>query len=529
MTNHRLRPTLLILLAAWLGIIAFATHLLISAQISRWAGHFDEDVRLIAGDLKQKLDTNEAVLAGFSAFLYAVDRSDTDSTMRYAASATSAYPHIYMIEVASKVEPSEQKEFEASLRKGWRPDFSIKDFSEITGRSFQDDHQKAATWPILFMYPSLPEAKAIYGVRLETVDYISQTLALAHNNVRPVVSPVFKLYEGDTAYILLQEVTRPPRAGSSPLNFFGNTMIALLVIKTQALIPAQGQSADHNGIQFSAHLASAANPESLIFEQTATESGELDRLLLPNLSRRLKVDSPSQPTIIQFSRQLRWSDLLNPETLTMLALLGTALLAVPWVILRHYLSLDRASHEHERAAYLATHDLLTNLPNRFLFADRFEQAIRTWQRSGTPFALLLVDLDHFKEINDRHGHDVGDQVLIASGNRMARELRACDTVARHGGDEFIILLAYVQNADDARSVGEKLLAAVAEPIETTAGPQFISCSIGVSVCPLHGASLDVLRRSADRAMYQAKEAGRNAVTVFSSDIGEMQYMASLKS
>ena len=154
MTRPRFRPTLLALLAAWLGVIGFVTHMLMLAEISRWENHFDEDVRLMVGDVKQKLDTNEAVLAGFSAFLQAVDRSDTDSAMKYAASAAAAYPHIYMLEVARRVPLSDELELQASLRKTWRPDFSIKDFSQITGRVFQDDGQKNATWPILFMYPA---------------------------------------------------------------------------------------------------------------------------------------------------------------------------------------------------------------------------------------------------------------------------------------------------------------------------------------------------------------------------------------
>lgn len=528
MVRHPLRPTLLVLLAAWLTIIAFAAHLLLSAQISRWEGHFDEDVQLMAGEVKQKLDTNEAVLAGFSAFLHAVDRSDTDSTMRYAASAASAYPHIYMIEVARKVALSEQNGLETSLRHGWRKDFAIKAFSDITARTTQDASPKTAIWPILFMYPSLPDAEAIYGVRLETVGYLSQTMALAHNNIRPVVSPVFDLYEGGSAYILLQEVNRAPRTDSSELNFFGNTMIALLVIKTQALLPNHATLTDHQNIAFSARLSSATTLDSLLFKQEAVEPGPLDKLLLPNLTRRLKIDNPSQPAIINFSRQLRWQDLLNSETLTLLILLGGALLVVPWVTLRHYLSLDRAAEEHERAAYLATHDVLTDLPNRFLFTDRFEQAHRTWQRNSTPFALLLVDLDHFKEINDRYGHEIGDQVLIACSQRMARELRACDTVARHGGDEFIMLLANIEKIQDAASVGEKLLAAVGETIETTIGPLNIHCSIGIAVCPLHGETLDVLRRSADRAMYESKNQGRNAVSVASGDSSEQRFMASLK-
>ena len=514
-SRPRFRPTLLILLAAWLSAIAIVTQMLMSAEINRWEAKFDVDARLLVSDIKHKLDTNEAVLAGFSAFLQAVDRSDTEATMRYAASAASAFPHIYMIEVARKLDIGNESAFQASLRKKWRADFSIKDFAEITGRTLQDDVRRSVTWPILFMYPALPEAQAIYGVRLETVDYLSRTVALAQRNIKPVVSPVFSMYEGGGAYILLQEVNRPRGKPKSEIDFFGDTMMALLLVKTQALIPARSREADYANISVSASVVSPNNPETLLFEQNAPEAGSLDRLVLPHFTRQLNIDNASQPTQIRFSRQLLWGDFLQPEKLMILLLLGAALLVVPWVTIRHYLSLDRAEVEQERSAYLATHDLLTSLPNRFLFTDRFEHALRNWQRNGHSFALMLADLDHFKEINDRHGHDVGDQVLVACASRMAGEIRSCDTVARHGGDEFVILLANVQNPEDAENVGKKVLAAIAEPIETTAGTVQLSCSIGIAICPLHGTNLDVLRKAADIAMYQAKDHGRNAVSVFS--------------
>ncbi|UCV19057.1 sensor domain-containing diguanylate cyclase [Ferribacterium limneticum] len=518
MSRPRFRPTLLILLAAWLGTIAIVTHTLLSAEINRWEAKFDVDARLLVSDIKHKLDTNEAVLAGFSAFLQAVDRSDTDATMRYAASAASAYPHIYMIEVARKLDLDDEAAFQASLRKIWRADFSIKDFAEITGRTFQEDPRKRVTWPILFMYPALPEARAIYGVRLETVDYLSRTVALAQRNIKPVVSPVFSLYEGGGAYILLQEVNRPAGKVPSELNFFGDTMMALLLVKTQALIPARSREPDYANISISASIVSPGNPETLLFEQNAPEAGGLEHLILPNFARQLGIDNSSQPTQIRFARQLLWGDFLQPEKLMILLLLGGALLVVPWVTIRHYLSLDRAEVEQERSAYLATHDLLTSLPNRFLFTDRFEHALRNWQRNGHSFALMLADLDYFKEINDRHGHDVGDQVLVACASRMAGELRSCDTVARHGGDEFVILLANVQSPEDAENVGKKVLAAVSEPIETTAGVVRLSCSIGIAICPTHGTNLDVLRKAADIAMYEGKDHGRSTVSVFSGKV-----------
>ncbi len=518
MPRLRYRPTLVVLLAAWLGAIAFATHMLMTAEINRWQWNFEEVTAELAGQVKHRLDTNDAVLAGLSAFLQAVDRSDTDSAMKYAAAATASYPHIYMIEIAREVKTAEQAAFQTSLRKKWRTDFTIKNFAEITGRTFQGGGQKSTTWPILFMYPSLPEAGAIYGVRLETVDYLSHTVALAQLNSKPVVSPVFGMYEGGRAYILLQEVIRSAGTARSDPDFFGSTMMALLLLKTEALVPGKNQADDYARIGFSATLLAPDNPQSLLFEKRAPVAGYLERLLLPRFVRQLKIDNASQPTLMSFERQLTWDDLLQPEKLMIALLLVGALLVVPWITVRHYASLNQAEVEQERSAYLATHDLLTGLANRFLFADRFEHAFRGWQRNGNSFALMLADLDHFKEINDLHGHDLGDQVLVTCAKRMVGELRACDTVARHGGDEFVILLLNILNQEDAENVGSKLLAAISAPIETTAGPISMSCSIGIAICPMHGISLDALRKRADQAMYRAKKEGRNSLSVFSGDV-----------
>jgi diguanylate cyclase (GGDEF)-like protein len=515
MTRLRFQPTLIFLLAAWLGIVAFAANMLMHSEIRRAELRFDEEIRVLASDLKHKLDTNEAVLAGFAAFLQAVDRSDTNSAMRYAASATASYPHIYMLEVARKVDLSDATQLEAALRKGWRADFTIKNFAEITGQSFKGDGEKKATWPILFMYPSLPEAQAIYGVQLETVDYLSHPMALAQQNVKPVVSPVFSLYEGNTAFILMQEVNRPADMSSADLNFFGNTMMAFLLIKTQALIPAVRKNNGQSHIHVLATLEPVVNAHGTLFELPAEISGKLDRLFLPVFKRKIVIENASQPTVMDFEQQLRWGDFLSFEMMAVLTLLGAALLVVPVITMRHYQALGRAETEHERSSYLATHDLLTALPNRFLFTDRFEQAFQRWQRDGNSFALLLLDLDHFKDVNDRYGHDVGDQVLIACAKRMALELRACDTVARHGGDEFLILLGSVLSKEDAEAVGEKILLAFVEPIKTTAGLLKVTCSIGVAVCPLHGSNLESLRKAADAAMYRAKEQGRNTLSVCS--------------
>lgn len=517
MPSLRYRYTLFALMLLWFGVIAFAAHLLLSAEIGRRERDFEGQSLHLASEVKNKLDMNEAVLAGFAAFLQAVERNDTTSATRYAASVAAAYPHIYMLEVARQVPRSEEAELQATLRKEWLPGFTLKDFPWLTHRNPAAPSAQKYTWPILFMYPELPAVENIYGVRLETVNYLAQSLALAHHNTRQVVSPPFQLYEGGKAFILLREVDRNERNDSNRgLNIFGDTMIALLLVKAEALTPADQPQEKYPNVGYSASLLSSDDTVSPLFANAIETSGWTGRMFLPRFTRQLNIDNASQPMLMRFEQQLLWGDLLTGEMVLIFGLLACALMTVPALTLRHLKTLEVGEKEHERAAYLATHDLLTGLPNRFLFSDRFEQAVRQHERNGNSFALLLIDLDHFKEINDRHGHEVGDEILIAAARRMTSEIRACDTIARHGGDEFVVLLANTLDQEDALAVGQKLRAAVSKPAETSGGPLSLTCSIGVAFYPAHGPTLDAMRRTADQAMYRAKASGRNAISATTS-------------
>lgn len=486
-------------------------YLMMTAEFSRAQRRFEEETRFLGGEVKHKLDTNDAILTGFASFLQAVDREGNDSAARYAASAIAPYPHVYMLEVARRVARNQKQTFEVSMRKGWRADFNVRRFSEVSGQSDVVQETKDHIWPILFMYPVLPAAQAIYGVQLETVRHLASTLAYSHTNAGLVASPPFEMLEGEQAYILLKEVQRPVSSTSeSSVNFFGNTMVALLLIKTQALIP----NWVNRHIHFSAHLATHGKANSFqLFDQSARPFNRLDEWFLPHFKRSLDVGTPSQPVRMDFDQQLRWSDVLNPGLLTGIVLLGSTLSLVIYGMFRHYQMLNLAAHKHERAAYLATHDMLTGLPNRYLLADRFEQMLSHWKRHDTPFALLLIDLDCFKEINDTFGHAVGDEVLATTATRLQQCVRSSDTVARYGGDEFIVLLDNVLDAEGAKLVGEKLLTAVGAPINSTNAQLHVTCCVGVALCPLHGKELDTLRKAADQAMYRVKLDGRNSVSI----------------
>lgn len=170
----------------------------------------------------------------------------------------------------------------------------------------------------------------------------------------------------------------------------------------------------------------------------------------------------------------------------------------------------------ERMAWLATHDSLTGLPNRVLLKDRLSLMIHRSGRSGRPFAVALLDLDGFKEVNDRHGHAAGDEVLRALGGLLARTFRRSDTVARLGGDEFVVLVGDCGNGGGRPPWLEKLERCLASPLdlERPRVTVTVGASVGVVVACGHDADPDVLLHQADRAMYAAKRAGKGRAVFF---------------
>jgi len=173
-----------------------------------------------------------------------------------------------------------------------------------------------------------------------------------------------------------------------------------------------------------------------------------------------------------------------------------------------------------KMSHLAQHDHLTGLPNRILLQDRFAQAVARAKRESGCLALMFLDLDGFKHINDSLGHEVGDLLLKEVTARLTRTVRASDTVSRQGGDEFVILLPRVREVADAALVADKLLEAVRRPIVIGGAELNVTLSIGVSLYPDDGTDPAVLMKHADAAMYQAKQGGRDQCRFYTPEISE---------
>jgi diguanylate cyclase (GGDEF)-like protein/PAS domain S-box-containing protein len=177
--------------------------------------------------------------------------------------------------------------------------------------------------------------------------------------------------------------------------------------------------------------------------------------------------------------------------------------------------IDEAKEKNEALIWQqANFDALTGLPNRRMFQNRLEQGIKKTKRSGLPFALMIFDLDHFKQVNDTYGHGTGDILLQDAAKRLNSCVRETDFIARLGGDEFIVILYELENPKVVERVAHKILSKLAEPFQINNEVAYVSSSIGIAFYPENGNDIDTLLRNADQAMYASKKRGRNCFSYF---------------
>ncbi len=188
-----------------------------------------------------------------------------------------------------------------------------------------------------------------------------------------------------------------------------------------------------------------------------------------------------------------------------------------FVVLRRF-PLRALQEALEEVNYLASHDQLTDLPNRTLFHDRLQQALADGERRGTRVAILCLDLDHFKDVNDSLGHSMGDELLQQVTTRLRNLLRKSDTLARLGGDEFAIVQTSADSLEDAATLAQRIIEAVAHPFSLNGHDVSISSSVGITVFPDDHCSADHLLRHADLALYRAKSEGRGTFCFFEEEM-----------
>jgi len=212
----------------------------------------------------------------------------------------------------------------------------------------------------------------------------------------------------------------------------------------------------------------------------------------------------------------RKSGEIYPEWLTINAVRNSSGQITNYVSIFH--DITELKRQQEALEHQAQHDALTGLPNRVLLNDRLQMALAGMKRKETKLALLFLDLDHFKNINDGFGHTAGDNLLVELSRRLKEQLRTGDTLARQGGDEFLILLPEIESVEDVGLIAARLLASLKSPFYHGEIEYFVTASIGVTISPDDGNDAGALIKNADMAMYRAKNLGRNAYQLFTPEL-----------
>jgi diguanylate cyclase (GGDEF)-like protein len=421
------------------------------------------------------------------------------------------YPGINGIGVIFNIQPSELDGYLERERE-WRPDFNLHPV-----------HAQPEFWPITYIEPEDSNNQAIgLDMAFETNRYTAIKKA-RDTGLTQASGPItlvqdLKKTSGFLLYApFYKEGLRPSSVDMRRESILGVIYAPFIMQKLikGVVMPRQRQVSisiqDQDDVLYQDDLVDA-DP---LFESTTSIEmyGREWSFQIDSNSRFREAVSSSQPLLILFG-----GILINSLLFALLVFLTKAnkkaLFYADQVTKELRTKTRHLGQMNENLERFAHFDLLTSLPNRVLLADRLSQAMAVCQRRNLSLAVAFMDLDGFKEVNDNHGHDVGDELLIAVSQRMKKALREGDTLARIGGDEFIAVMVDLESFKDSQPVLERLLKAAADPVILDGEKMQVSASIGVTLYPQDGSDADQLMRHADQAMYVAKQEGKNRYRLF---------------
>ncbi|WP_338619814.1 GGDEF domain-containing protein [Paludibacterium sp. THUN1379] len=438
----RMRLVYLTCTLLWLVMSALIGLSFVSRSVFRAEQDFHAFEQHLAEQLGQTLKANEVVLYSYAA-LRSIDRSDSAGR----AFEASVLPHNPQIKRLFYFQDLNAPVHRVQLEQAANGAFSAADLTQLQ---------------------TLQQAVVLRGG-----------------------APVMQLrMQGgkEPGYLLLRSVD------ASLQHFVGLQVSAARLLPDLRGLPAGGQLRMWQGEQ---------SDRLLLSQQTAARRN-IEVLLFPQLYSLHRLGGVDQPLTIQLTWQLGFAE-VNPLDCLVAGLISLGLLAVILTGLASYARFMAGSQEREmRLFYMANHDRLTNLANRNLFYDRLQHAISRLNRKGKSLAVLFLDMDRFKPVNDTYGHATGDRVLQVIAARLKAELRTEDTVARLGGDEFAVLIEEVESKQEVTQVVERLKRAIERSYDMDGHHIQLGVSIGVAYYPEDGVLIEELLSVADRKMYGEK-------------------------
>ena len=513
MNSKKAKPSrvYLVVVIVWLLLVAVVMSGVVAFDMQRAEKVFLDNVNTLYREVGERLRINESVLEGFAAMVSATSDLDRRRIRVYAQQMLNQYPHIHIFEIVEKVPRDQLDSFVESYRRTVHPDFEIKAFSYESDRQWEPAEDNPVYLPIIFMEPVPADTRSLLGLDLNSNESLVRALHKSVSKNQAAISIPFKMVDGELAYLINRPVLKPQIVDSTTISdeFFKDRFV-MLVIRTETLLERETQAALGMRVLLYHPEFESTDPDGHLLFQQGPALGWLESSLFPYFSASRTIENASQPFELVVEQQLGWP-VLSWGKLGLTLLLGM----ISFAVLRAY---ARFYHRNEvqrmeiadRLFYLANHDALTGLANRNLLNDRLNHAIAQTNRQHRQLAVLFLDLEAFKAVNDTYGHDAGDTILKCVAERLRACVRAGDTIARLGGDEFVLVLENIFHQQDVGRVVEKIKNGFEQSFSLNSHSVKLGVSIGMAIYPRDGNNFEALLNYADLSMYDDKRSREGA-------------------
>jgi diguanylate cyclase (GGDEF)-like protein len=491
---------------AWIILVVIISCFVIKSNIDSAKDAFNSQTAALYNLIDEKVKINETVAESFAATVSTLGAQDYERFRVYAKQMSARYPHIFMFEIVEKILNKDKDDFEDYFQNNIFRDFNIKTFSYETDRKWEELKDKEYYMPITFMEPFLPGSQKVLGLDVSSNTFLVESLQSSVETHSSVSTRPFTLVEGELAYLIYKPIIKHGvNVNEHDHSYNLENRYAILVILVESLFRDKQIYRPNHAVTLYHSDFRANESDGTLYYQEGSEVGALESLVFPKLIFNQKLDNESQPFILLVEQKIGW-DILNWWLLLIIFIVATIAF---FIMLRyaktyHHLEILR-KQETENLFYLANHDSLTGLSNRNLMLDRFRHALTQAERSKTSLAVLFMDLDGFKIINDTYGHATGDKVLQSAAERLLACIRRGDTLARQSGDEFVLILENIHGKVIADEIVEKIKSAFEQSFRIEGNKINVGISIGVAVYPDDATTEYELIELADRNMYQNKK------------------------
>ncbi|WP_235189710.1 sensor domain-containing diguanylate cyclase [Methylotenera sp. L2L1] len=489
---------ILIALAVWASLCLIALLAVVNLNLRDAERNFTEHGEDYVDKLNRSMVSSETVLKGFSALFAAIGNTNPEKVSVYVKSVIDTNDQIFALEIIQKVAKKQLQDFIVSRRLGGNVDFTVKSFSFGEHRGWMPPQDKPFYYPVIYMESLSSSSKEILGLDVSSVPFLESAVTQAITLRRPVASHPFRLIQGNLAYVVF-----------CPIKSEDNMIVDMIIDASRLQRPSDNLMRDGFSAVVYHTDFTIQDPKGHLFSVSGRARSAIEVKIFPVFKHQKSLATMGEPFLILMTRQAGWTD-LSLKLIGLMALLSMVSSAILYIYL---CSIQRGRLEHishqNLLWKLANQDGLTGIPNRMLMLDRLEQALAVSDRNGQYGAVIFLDIDDFKVLNDTKGHDAGDLLLIEVAKRIKHCIRDVDTVARLGGDEFIVILSelgteFAESNAAANQVADKIQMMVEQPCRLQLFDYQVTVSIGITLFKGSEKTINQLLKSADAAMYQQK-------------------------